>query len=240
MQGDDKVFKDVCDLLARNNINFWICHGTLLGVIRESRLLPWDDDIDFAVWNDEVNKDMIINIFEDNGYIQEFVFGDMDCLHFFGENKNIDISFYKKNQNTASVVWAVPPNSFFAKVGVYFTRIICTKKLIKIEPSENLIKTLLYWCFMSLSLPFRYIFPTNLKDMIYKSITKYIDIQYMGYSYPLDLMVFKKIEYKGIAVQVPVDADKCLEITYGKEWRHPQANYVWYKEADNLTVLKGH
>ena len=53
---DDFVFKDVCDLLRKNRINFWICHGTLLGIIRENRLLPWDHDIDFAVWDHETDK----------------------------------------------------------------------------------------------------------------------------------------------------------------------------------------
>lgn len=48
MNEDEKVFRDVSELLHQHNVNFWICHGTLLGIVREGRLLPWDHDMDFA------------------------------------------------------------------------------------------------------------------------------------------------------------------------------------------------
>ena len=51
MNKDDRALEEVSSLLKNNNINFWVCHGTLLGIIRENRLLPWDKDIDLAVWD---------------------------------------------------------------------------------------------------------------------------------------------------------------------------------------------
>ena len=59
---DDAIFKIAIEILTDNNINYWICHGTLLGIIRENRLLPWDNDIDFAVWDDEHSKEKILKI----------------------------------------------------------------------------------------------------------------------------------------------------------------------------------
>ena len=59
---DDNILREICSLLGKNKINYWVCHGTLLGIIRENRLLPWDHDIDIAVWKDEVSKKEIIDI----------------------------------------------------------------------------------------------------------------------------------------------------------------------------------
>ena len=48
----DKNFVTIIKLLNTNNIHYWLCHGTLLGIIRDKKLIPWDHDIDVAVWKD--------------------------------------------------------------------------------------------------------------------------------------------------------------------------------------------
>ena len=72
MNTDDKFFKQTVQILNNNNINFWLCHGTLLGIIRENRLLPWDHDIDFGIWSDEHSKEEILKIFSNNVEFQQF------------------------------------------------------------------------------------------------------------------------------------------------------------------------
>ena len=45
---------EIIYLLDKNKIFYWVCHGTLLGIVRDKNLIPWDHDIDIAVW-DETN-----------------------------------------------------------------------------------------------------------------------------------------------------------------------------------------
>ena len=49
LAGVAKIF-DHCD------ITYWLEGGTLLGIRRESRLLPWDDDIDVSMMVDQSSK----------------------------------------------------------------------------------------------------------------------------------------------------------------------------------------
>ena len=42
--------------------------GPLLGIVRDKELLDWDNDIDIAVIEDEVNKNKIISEFLSNGF----------------------------------------------------------------------------------------------------------------------------------------------------------------------------
>lgn len=44
-----KMLPKVCSLLEANDIAYTLDAGTLLGVMRENRLLPWDTDMDIAV-----------------------------------------------------------------------------------------------------------------------------------------------------------------------------------------------
>ena len=41
------------DIFTANNITYWLSEGTALGVIREGRILPWDDDVDFGIFDAE-------------------------------------------------------------------------------------------------------------------------------------------------------------------------------------------
>ncbi|MBN2782222.1 MAG: LicD family protein, partial [Campylobacterales bacterium] len=45
----ESLMFDIAQLFNENNINYHIDHGTLLGLIRDSQILPWDIDIDFAI-----------------------------------------------------------------------------------------------------------------------------------------------------------------------------------------------
>ncbi len=40
---------DIAQLFNSKDIMYHIDHGTLLGIIRDGGILPWDIDIDFAV-----------------------------------------------------------------------------------------------------------------------------------------------------------------------------------------------
>lgn len=51
-----KMLKDVTNLLDENNIPYWLEGGTLLGVIRENRLLPWDNDLDISLKEEYYDK----------------------------------------------------------------------------------------------------------------------------------------------------------------------------------------
>jgi len=54
-----QMLHDITDILDKYNINYWLDFGTLLGVIRENRILPWDDDIDISIF--EADKEIMIN-----------------------------------------------------------------------------------------------------------------------------------------------------------------------------------
>lgn len=52
----NKMLKDVCRLFDKENIPYSLEAGTLLGVIREDRLLPWDSDLDIVSFSDYTSK----------------------------------------------------------------------------------------------------------------------------------------------------------------------------------------
>ncbi|MFC1523423.1 LicD family protein [Thermodesulfobacteriota bacterium] len=50
------LLKKVCRILDKNNIPYVLEGGTLLGIVRENRLLPWDNDLDITITEDQMSN----------------------------------------------------------------------------------------------------------------------------------------------------------------------------------------
>lgn len=48
-----KAFKEVCALLNKHEIVFWLDCGSALGAYRYQGMIPWDDDIDISIISDD-------------------------------------------------------------------------------------------------------------------------------------------------------------------------------------------
>lgn len=51
-----RFLKEASDILYANQVRFCVDSGTLLGIIREDRLLPWDNDLDFSVFSEDSER----------------------------------------------------------------------------------------------------------------------------------------------------------------------------------------
>ena len=49
---------------------------------------------------------------------------------------------------------------------------------------------------------------------------------------------FKKIEFYGMTFNIPFRAEEYLKYKYGKDWRTPRKDWVWYINDDGYKVGK--
>lgn len=51
-----RMLRNVTDILDARGVGYWLESGTLLGIVREQRLLPWDTDMDIAIRGEDYPK----------------------------------------------------------------------------------------------------------------------------------------------------------------------------------------
>lgn len=51
-----KMLKVIIPIFDCNNITYMICGGTLLGAVMTSRFIPWDDDVDICILEDDYDR----------------------------------------------------------------------------------------------------------------------------------------------------------------------------------------
>ena len=59
------IAKDVDKLCRKNNIKYFLLGGSAIGAIRHKGFIPWDDDLDIVM--DDENYEKFINICKKEG-----------------------------------------------------------------------------------------------------------------------------------------------------------------------------
>ena len=76
-------FKNLC---KNNNLQYWLEYGTLLGAVRHKGYIPWDDDIDVAMFRKDYDKLIdVCRINPDIRYKFSCVENDPSCMYPFGK-----------------------------------------------------------------------------------------------------------------------------------------------------------
>jgi hypothetical protein len=92
-----KTLDEACSLLESQGINYFLCDGTILGIVRDNRLIPHDNDIDVAVVG-EVDLDSLKAAFNAIGYTvgrELYYRGRIQQLIFYSKHQVIfDICFW--------------------------------------------------------------------------------------------------------------------------------------------------
>ena len=221
---EDPNFIDVINLFNKYKIDYWICHGTLLGIIRDKKLIEWDHDIDIALWDDSKARTKIIKLLLKSGFILRKGFEiENDIISFYKKGGRIvDINFYlrKKLKNSekkvAYIKWFVPKNIFCKIIDA----------LSNSKKYDGKFKIIIQSFFLFQKL-FIYLKRILIKfNLFYKEI---------GYSEPEYLLNnIKKIKIDDLKINIPYDPEKYLEYLYGKNWKVPKKNYIWYKDSAAL------
>ena len=219
----DQNFVEIIRLLNNEKISYWVCHGTLLGLIRDNQLIPWDHDIDIGIFRQDIRKTTIIDLMMSNDYkIREQY---CDCITFTkGDGRQVDFNFYSLLPKS-NLVYTHQGNIPRPRV-TSFLDIIA--KLKKYKGKSVYIAKLLHY---SLNL-----FQNILMKLLKKSGKYYLAV---AYTTPENLLTeFDYIQISGVKIRVPSEYESVLEYVYGSDWKIPKKEFFWAADCQSTLVSK--
>ena len=90
-----KILEKIDEICKKNNINYFLIGGTLLGAVRHKGFIPWDDDIDVGMLREDYEK--FINVCLKNGAL-----GKDYYLHCNESDNDYFIPFIKVKKNNTT------------------------------------------------------------------------------------------------------------------------------------------
>lgn len=226
--------KDTKEIFDENGIEFWLDWGTLLGAMREKKIIEWDDDIDLGMYGEDWEKVLsILPKLQEKGFeivLIENVQIDREVffkkIYFRRSGYTMDIWFYQLRGENYILPWMSPINFISRSLNIlhylFSNNFLIDNKKTRFR--KNLIETVKCCCS---------IFPAKFKKFLSSKIRSVFkrfccgDIVIVPAHYfdKLKTAKFYKMDFK-----VPSESNAYLEQKYGKGWNVPQKEWGGYRD----------
>lgn len=214
--------REIKDVFDENDIKFWLDSGTLLGAVRDGKIIEWDGDVDLGTWNRDATQ--IISTFP------EFKRRGFDVIlnrkhvtmSIIRSGCSINFSLYRERGNYAWTQWTHMLKTTVEKILNRGVNILSVRTYAKQEGAfTRKIKHL------------SSLLPLALKKLV--ASTALLLLYSLGYVFPVVVPkhYFEKlstIQFYGMEFNIPSDAEKYLEYRYGSNWKTPIRKWVCYKD----------
>ena len=216
MEKTIQAFKEIKGVFNRHSIEIILGDGTLLGAIRENRIIPWDTGMDLLIWEKDLKKVEEALKELKNYEIRTDKKSQCPDINLMKGSSFIGFSIIRQEGDYLVNRWVVPRGF----VGNTFDYVLWILKLYSADFKKGkapymLTKTLVR-IFGRIPLKSHLI---SIFELLLENFDSYIIKQVFPLSY---LKETKTINYYGEKVKVPKNSEEFLAFRYGNDWRVPK------------------
>ena len=235
-----QTIHDVTEIAQRHGVQSWLCYGALLGMIRENRLLPWNNDAELGCWyTSDINSKMkrIAADLNKRGY-NVYYASTMGAISVRQTSAVVNLNCFWREGDYAvrpheeptiqgySFIFSRIFYEFGVAMGLYYDGFITTLLLSK--STKDLLRTVYVGIFRLLPCSVRkklFLFFFNLSQKLGGIFQKT--------GIPLHFFeTLSTIEFYGNNILIPKNSKELLKFIYGEEWHIPKDAWSFYKNEN--------
>ena len=177
-------------ICKKHNLNYYLFGGTLLGAVKYKGFIPWDDDIDIALFREDYNK--LINILKNDEKYK--LFSVYNCKNYYypfsklSDQNTLLFENAKEIEGLGVNIDIFPIDGYLKINDTKFLKVIknLTFRRYKMnngETRKNNFKDVIYSLFDNLTLCFGYNFYAKVLDYLTSccKIKKYVGVRCFNY-----------------------------------------------------------
>jgi phosphorylcholine metabolism protein LicD len=224
---DEKVaietLRQVKEVLDNYDVEYWLDYGTLLGAVRNGKIIPWDNDIDLSMWKKNKEKlPFVLNDLNLKGfkiYCGEFI------IAFRKNNSLICLDLYDLTDGKAIRESQIVKN-FVGEIIGYLNWVISAWDHKSVCEGASIVTKFLHKILFMIR-------NTSLKGFIFGTLRKLHRKVTYTVVFEVPSHYFKNlstIKYYGLEFKVPSTTEEYLTYRYGPDWKIPKKDYIYYEE----------
>lgn len=232
-----EMLEEIDRVCKKNDIQYFLVGGSLLGAKRHQGFIPWDDDLDIAMirsdyelFEKKASKELKNNLYfkcfhSDEDYFQPF--GKV-CKKGTSYVTELDNNLEKENEIFVDIFpldYVKKEDSLIQKIQAYKVKgiraVVCRRKKLNMKKPSFSVRIMQFIC-----LPFSTKHLMNYQEKVMKKYNKKKGYKYLvnngsNYNYKKQTMPLtyyfpaKKIEFENTSFLAPNQTEKVLEKIYG-------------------------
>lgn len=232
-----KNLKEVKEVFDKHGIRFWLDAGTLLGAVRERRIIGWDKDMELGTMSD--NWEKIISALpelKERGFdarVRKSKIRRMHwyylSIHRFESGGPIDVDIYQSGEK--AFLTSLVSTSTILRVLALLDSLLFHSEA-HVQPRFKPIVNVLDRC-LSLLPPKSRKSLANVVWPVLASTSKLLLLEIPKHHFER----LETLEFYGITFCVPSNAEELLELRYGKDWKTPKKEWNWIRDDGAVRII---
>ncbi len=235
-----KAILEVMELADSHGVASWLCYGALLGMVREKRLLPWNNDAELGCWYEpEIKKKFrqMADELNSRGY-HAYFYSTVGALGVRKKGVNVNLNCFwregeyavRPHETASEPGYSSLPSHLAYWVGVslgaYPSGIAGASR--KFLSNRELAKSATISLLRILPLPIR----LRLVPVFY-GLSRTFGGKFQKTGIPAEYFEeFSLFDFYGGKVRIPANPDRLLQFIYGEGWRVPKDAWSFYAEGN--------